>query len=417
MEQFASFIFFIPCVVCLIWLIIFSFRIKTTTQRQMMVLLALGVYYFLSYAFYIAPSTDFKVVAMLDMFNVPVALAFAGVNLLFVCTHHSRRLLDSRWHMFLYTPVLVIASVNFFLNYVIGLDNVAAFIDSFYKYGVIIDEYDIPVYRWYRTENTLVVNYTLLAYLLFSVGFCVFLTIKHGYRLGDVWRFFFKSHESTPIRVICFLEVTSMILLMPTAGLGIPFMRSHPGLVVVLTLLLSVSLFCLCYVEYMIDVSVFSLKSLSHVQFSMGEDVDPEEAEVEQEEMEEESFDEAQEQVSPTEQIRFAKALNEAFEKDQVYLDPNLSIQSLSNRLGTNRTTLSSAIAQAYGMNFRQLVGKYRIEKAKRYMLDNPEAKQETVAMECGFITAQAFNQKFKEMVGEAPRMWIVKHSTGKKTT
>ena len=207
--------------------------------------------------------------------------------------------------------------------------------------------------------------------------------------------------------MICLLNTTTLLLLMPLAGMGHSYLYNHATLGAVISLALSFSLFLLFYVEYIIDTPVFTLRSLSHMQLmqpqrvvivSNGESDD-----------EELTMGHAAEQAV-AQHPELVDALRKAFEEDQLHLDTHLSIQSLASKLSTNRTTLSLIIGQTYGSTFRQLVAHYRIESAKKYMLENPDVKQEVVALECGFGTAQAFNQKFKEVEGESPKIWLVKH-------
>lgn len=397
MDLLLSVIYFLPCIICVVWMFIYIFRVKNTTQKMMLAMLVMGGFYFTTYAFYISPSTDYHVMAYLDTFNVPVSLVILAVNLVFVWTHQNRQLLDSRRHPLLYIPVLVLSSVNFIIVYLIGVDGLARFAEALDRSEGYPPGFDDPLFELYYQFNIHFLNYVLLAYILVIIYSCFRLSRRHGYRVGDVFRFFFSANESNPMRVVCFLDVLTLCLLVPMVpmgGLGRSFLLNHPAVGSTLTLLLSVALFCLCYVEYMIDLPQFTLSSLSHVDMAKPEPPD------------------AQPVVRNEERERIEAALRKAFDQERVYVDPELSIISLASRLGTNRTTLSLIIVQAFGVNFRQLLARYRIEAAKCYMLERPEAKQDEVALECGFATAQAFNQKFKELVGESPRMWMVKQKT-----
>ncbi len=422
MQQLANITYFLPCIVSLVWLFIYSFRVKVITQRLMMAMLLLCIFYFASYAFYITPNTDYHAMAMLDMFNVPVILSLAAVNLLFVYTHHSTSLIHSRWQVILFIPVFIVSSANFLLYYIIGVDGAAEYYKAFDQCGAFPAAFESHLFRLFYQINNLFLNYLLLAYILFTLILCAKLSAKYGYRFGEVFRFFFKKNQSKPIRVICFLEIVSLCLLAPLAGLGRTFMIEHPGIGSSLSILLSGSLFCLFYVEYMINIPEFTLSSLSHVQVGNM----PDEAETAQTISTTRTIEKGKEEdaiftnneeipletgsISPT----LISNLKNAFDQEKIFLDPEISIQKLAAHLSTNRTTLSAAVSQTYGVNFRQLVARYRIEAAKNYMVNNPEAKQDLVAAECGFGTAQAFNQKFKEVVGDSPRMWIIKHSTDK---
>lgn len=421
MVQFIGVLYFLPCFLCVVWTFIYIFRVKNITQKMMLALLLLCTFYFATYAFYISPQTDYHVMAILDMFNVPVALIVLAVDLVFVWTHQTRRMIDSRFTFSAYIPAFVLSTINFVLVYLIGVDNTAQFAKAVDFYQEFPPGYDDPIYSVYFHFNMRALNYILLVYLLVIVYSCIRMMRLNGYKPGDVFRFFFAAAESKPVRVVCVLNIAVLVLLIPmvpVCGLGRTYLINHPAQGCVLTLLLSVTIFCLCYVEYMIDLPTFSLSSLANVSIGSHQPALSQEAAAEPapvavvpaDALDEEEPDVAQPlMIRNEEQERVESALRLAFDERRVFLDPNLSIIDLASQLNTNRTTLSSVVSQTYGVNFRQLVARYRIEFAKRFMQDNPEAKQEEIAMECGFVTAQAFNQKFKELVGEAPRMWMVK--------
>lgn len=372
MNQFISTIYFLPCIISLIWTFIYCFRVKTLTQKMMQALLVLCVFYFTTYACYISPWTDHKVMAWLDRINIPVILLILAIDLIFVWTHHGLRLYQSRTHWLFYLPAVIVASLIFLLTPWVRLDFIV-------RCAEVLD----------------------YIFILIITCSCLKLSRRNGYRVGDVFRFFFRANESNPVRVVCVLNVATLCLLapiVPQGGVCRSYLLAHPAWGCTLTLLLSITFFCLCYVEYMIDIPRFSLSSLSNVSIGT-----PEKAE------EENLSTAAQSMIRTEEKERVEAALRWAFAEARVYKDPNLSIVGLAAQLKTNRTTLSLIISQVYGMNFRQLVAHHRIEAAKRYMLEKPEAKQEEVALECGFITAQAFNQKFKEIIGESPRQWMSK--------
>lgn len=409
MQQIASILYFVPCLVSLLWLIIYCFREKVLTQRLMVVLLVLCVYYFLTYAFYISPGTDYRVMSLLDVFNVPVILTILAVDAIFVSAHHSQRLLHSRWLWLLFIPIFFFSAGNFLLYYIIGIDQAAFLYEQIDRYGYLSPAIDTELNHLFMQLHTTPRRSVLLAYILFIFALSFEISRREGYRFGNVYRFFFHGQESNATRVISLLNTTTLLLLIPLAGMGRSFLFNHPALGGTLTLLLSASLFLLFYVEYIIDTPRFTLRDLSHMQLVQPQAQLP---------ATEEWSDEIEEllpsgraaEIAVAQHPELVSALHKAFDTDHCYLDSRLSIQSLASKLSTNRTTLSLIIGQTYGVTFRQLVAQYRIKAAKKYMLSNPEIKQEVVAMECGFGTAQAFNQKFKEMEGESPRAWLVKH-------
>lgn len=419
MRQIAGILYFLPCIISLLWLVIYWFRSKVLTQRLMMVLLVLCVYYFTTYAFLISSSTDYRVMSLLDVLNVPVILAILAVDALFVSAHHSNKLIQSRWRIMLFIPVFLFSSVNCLLYYIIGIDEASHLFEQFDRYGYLLPASDTAVNHLFIHLREAFHRFVVSPYILFILVLSLVLSRREGYRFGRVCGFFFRGQESSATRVICLLNTTTLLLLIPLAAIGRSYLYNHPMLGMVLTLLLSVSLFLLFYVEYIIDTPRFTLRDLSHMQLIQPQTspvVVPTSAESDEGDEEELATGRAAEQAV-AQHPELVVAVRKAFDTERIYLDQRLSIQSMANRLSTNRTTLSLVIGKVYGTTFRQLVSRYRIESAKKYMLANPDAKQELVAMECGFGTAQAFNQKFKEVEGESPRIWLVKHSEGMNVT
>ena len=410
MQQIASLVYFLPCIISQLWLIIYWFRTRVRTQRLMMVMLVLCVYYFTTYAFLISSSTDYRVMSLLDVLNVPVILTILALDALFVSAHHSNTLIQSHWQIILFIPIFLFSSVNCLLYYIIGIDEASLLFDQFDRYGKLLPASDTTVNHLFIHLRVAFHRFVVSPYILFILVLSLVVSRREGYRFGRVWGFFFRGQESSATRVICLLNTTTLLLLIPLAAIGRSYLYNHPGLGMVLTLLLSVSLFLLFYVEYVIDTPRFTLRDLSHVQFVLPQvPLVTDEPTAEDETSEDELPSDRAAELAAAQHPELVDAVRKAFDTEQIYLDQRLSIQGMASLLSTNRTTLSLVIGKVYGTTFRQLVARYRIEAAKRYMLANVDEKQEVVAMECGFGTAQAFNQKFKEVEGESPRIWLMK--------
>lgn len=95
-------------------------------------------------------------------------------------------------------------------------------------------------------------------------------------------------------------------------------------------------------------------------------------------------------------------------EKDEVFRDPNLSIETMYKMLNTNRTYLSNFINQEMGLSFYQLINSYRIKKAAELLQNR---KNDTIAIKdiahiVGFKSISTFNTLFKEEYNELPSIW-----------
>jgi AraC-like DNA-binding protein len=87
------------------------------------------------------------------------------------------------------------------------------------------------------------------------------------------------------------------------------------------------------------------------------------------------------------------------------YLDPELSLSSLSKELGLNRNQLSHLINDGIGENFYDFVNKYRVEEVKRLMVDPQKQNYNLlgIALEAGFKSKSTFNLIFKRFTGLTP--------------
>lgn len=109
--------------------------------------------------------------------------------------------------------------------------------------------------------------------------------------------------------------------------------------------------------------------------------------------------------VRDAQERQILERLQVLLEEEKVYLDPTLSIQDLSKRLATNRTTLSHVINTHLHQNFATLLNSYRIKEAVR-LLSDPQyfhEKMEVVGELCGYNNRQVFHAAFKKEMGITP--------------
>ena len=97
--------------------------------------------------------------------------------------------------------------------------------------------------------------------------------------------------------------------------------------------------------------------------------------------------------------------LEELFEKQEIYIKEDITLNSAALALKTNTSYLSGLINQDYKCNFNQFVNKYRIEKACEYLSDGYKDIYtiESIGESVGFKSKSVFNQAFKEVTGITP--------------
>lgn len=94
-----------------------------------------------------------------------------------------------------------------------------------------------------------------------------------------------------------------------------------------------------------------------------------------------------------------------AMESERLYLQPDLTLQELSDSLQVQSYLVSQAINEGLNKNFYDLVNGYRVEEARRRLGDisHRNAKIIAVAFESGFNSKTTFNTVFKKFTGVTP--------------
>ena len=98
-------------------------------------------------------------------------------------------------------------------------------------------------------------------------------------------------------------------------------------------------------------------------------------------------------------------------EAEKPYLNPELSLQELADKLEVKRHALSNAINQIHNKNFYEFINQYRVEEVK-LMLTNPKNKHLkfiSLAYDAGFNSKATFNRIFKQTTTMTPSQFILK--------
>ncbi len=92
-------------------------------------------------------------------------------------------------------------------------------------------------------------------------------------------------------------------------------------------------------------------------------------------------------------------------ENDRIYLQSELTLQDLADRLSIPSYQVTQSINEGLQKNFYDLVNGYRVEEAKRVLLDpaSRNSKILTIGLEAGFNSKTTFNTVFKKFTGFTP--------------
>lgn len=101
--------------------------------------------------------------------------------------------------------------------------------------------------------------------------------------------------------------------------------------------------------------------------------------------------------------------LMQLLEADKIYRQNNISLAIVSDKLGTTRHNTSQVINEHFGLNFFELINKYRIEEATE-ILKNDKNKNLNiidVAYEVGFNNKVTFNKSFRKVLSQTPSQYL----------
>ncbi|REC79605.1 AraC family transcriptional regulator [Chryseobacterium elymi] len=100
----------------------------------------------------------------------------------------------------------------------------------------------------------------------------------------------------------------------------------------------------------------------------------------------------------------------EEWEKQERYLDKNMTLSVLSSQMGVNTKYLSEVINNSKGKNFNSYINELRINYIARLLKTNPvylNYKVSYLAEYSGFSSHSAFTTVFKSITGMSPNVYI----------
>lgn len=102
----------------------------------------------------------------------------------------------------------------------------------------------------------------------------------------------------------------------------------------------------------------------------------------------------------------YREKLEEIFDNQKPYLDPELTLNELAGMIGVTSRNLSYIINSQFEMKFSDLINKYRVIEAVRIFEENNDPKQTIleVVYEVGFNSKSSFYLAFKKNVGKTPK-------------
>lgn len=83
------------------------------------------------------------------------------------------------------------------------------------------------------------------------------------------------------------------------------------------------------------------------------------------------------------------------FDNEKIYLNEYLKLKDITQRLNLSQHTISQFLNEVVGLNFYELLNKYRIQEAEKLLIENPERTVLNIANDVGFNSQSTFYAAF----------------------
>jgi AraC-like DNA-binding protein len=119
--------------------------------------------------------------------------------------------------------------------------------------------------------------------------------------------------------------------------------------------------------------------------------------------------------LSATQKQVFIQKLETLMITEKLFIIDNLSVEHVADKLGTNSKYVSQVINEYYRKNFYNFINSYRVEEAKRLLLESVNEKYSIlgIARIVGFVSKSTFNSAFKRFTGMTPSEYKKNNSNG----
>jgi len=108
--------------------------------------------------------------------------------------------------------------------------------------------------------------------------------------------------------------------------------------------------------------------------------------------------------LSEDELEQYFSLLLSILENENLYLNPDLSLQALAERMQISAKVLSQVINQRSGKNFFDFINSFRCDEAKSLLrTSDPQVTILEILYEAGFNSKSSFNKEFKKLNGITP--------------
>ena len=98
---------------------------------------------------------------------------------------------------------------------------------------------------------------------------------------------------------------------------------------------------------------------------------------------------------SPLDKNTPCTQLDQLMQEKRLFLEHDLSLEQITQEIGTNRTYLLQALKEDKGITFKEYINRLRISYAEKLMEDNPTLTKSDIATMSGYNTQSSFYRNF----------------------
>lgn len=418
METLLTFAIYLPVITSLVGTVAVSLFARKNTTIWILVQLAIGAsLYYLFEAQAINPRSPLYWSAMSTLaipFISPAVLAFL---LIFIWSVYNERQLP--WYQYIwFVPPIAIGFTGTLLLIFMGDGAVVQYREVFDHLRFFPPQFEEqPAYQMMFFIQNPCYKFVASIYAIWIIGFSINALRRSGFTIQAISGFLFKKASLPPMHILLIFFIALIFANAATILFGRYYLFNHALLNAFLSIFqamclvgIILSAFALDYVECTLRQALFVDPKEDLIEVANDEQKEIEEEEKEIEETKKQSADPFDNDAFRQVQARIESGLKELMDEKRMFLDSELRMVDVARMLCTNRNYLSRHINEKYGVNFNEYINRMRIEFAKQYMLSNPNQLLDTIAVECGFGTAQSFGRKFKSMENMTPRTWLVRN-------
>ena len=432
---------FLPSAAILGWLLLNYLVARRTSTYMIVQFLLLDLFlFFTADALYSIPGINTEILVhshLVTVFSAPCAIPLIWMYFDRLRYGRSFKITHFLWILIPFSLTLTASS----LTDTIGAAQLAPFLNALYLHGsqIMANYWGTTLGHYYIWCHT-IFRVLIVGELLFAVIYLLIYILQENVRLRSFHNYYMKDEPIKVIDLQIFVLIVPAIFILIKVLFTKRFLDANLWLPIALNLVITVSVFFFNRNTWLGARKTVTKTQVRHVMMynynqsiagpikeimveELLEDVDQEFLLRLQDRLGdrlENSRSMTPKETNAVKDILFASSSNPwddslltrfqtVMLNEQLFLQPSLSLQDIAERLHTNKTYISKLVNHSYNMSFPELLNSLRIDYAKQYIRNHPNAKQEEIARACGFLSASSFNNVFRKITGMTPKTWVFK--------